>query len=638
MASARQEAVRAVQQMVGRGPRRQRNVRRPAMVVRPRFRRRNGTMARNLRNLRQNIGQTASVRASAGQMTARNDEMIHQKCEQIGEVVPGLNLFKFTPGKSGCLVLDKLGSIYDNYRITSAVAKFKSAVATVNNGSLAMGIDYNPATQVSTAAQVEALTGSQKDNVYKDITVEVSAHKAQKQKWFSTASADADPYQKTAFTVAVYAPEVADVTSVGSIWLSYSVVFSSINVSSGSIDADSAAATSTFKALPGVPAPALNTDPVVDDTPGSSGTVAFKKQPVVNSDQPTDVASVSEPIPKNDFHETGDSLTAASVVQNLPPAADGMAAPSGKVNFLYSDGTPVEAGAIKSFPIQGTNSFRAGHGVVPHDRATEYAFVESLGTNILADVFTIVKPLIKELPLVGEIVSTLFDSAFDGNDEPAVEVGMVDDHISIMVLNADAYPIVTPVTNAISIGTSLTAQLPESNEFNSVDIVPFQYTAVMGITTAGDVHSRFESMSGPYTAEITYDTSHSTDVPTYIKLTPVAGADPIRAGDMFAYQNFRIQANPTGGTGNIFYNTADSTLTNMEMADGQGPASIDSGRTVCVKRDAEAITFKLPDIVMAVDTVVTFQFVLARSSRCDSITQADIPTVSSNQISLRLRR
>lgn len=582
--------------------------------------------------LRRNLGQTPSKRVTAGTMAARDDEMVHQKCELIGNVMPGLNLFKFQPGKSGCLVLDKLGGIYDNWKLNSASVEYQSGVSTGTNGFVTLGVDYNPSTAVTTEGQVRALTGSTQSNVYKDTKIQVSQHKAQKQTWFSTASAGVDTYEKTAFVIAVYAPTVPDVTSVGSIWVHYSVRFSSINVSSGATEGNRAA-TASQKVLPGITSPALNTDPVADSVlTEDGGVLAFKDNPVVNSDQPTDVANVTEPIPAEEFHEVGDTVTIASFLDTDVSLFN--AAPAGAVNFYYTDGTPVESGAIQSFAVQGSNSFSAGHGVVPHDREALYRFDEQLGSSLLADVFSIVKPLVKNIPVVGEIVSSLFDEALLNEVPPPVIVVEETAARSIYVLNAAAYPEVVPLTNAIAIGETITAQLPSSNSYNSVDNAPFTYIAVMGQLSELPVPtSLYETNSGPYEATLTYIPpagSGAVKIPEFIELTPVAGAAPIRAGDMFTFDNVRVHASPGGGTGNALHFTGDVNLENMDVADGQGLPAINAGRSVTVKRDSDKVKFRLPTYSGAGEgTVVTFTFTFARQSRCDSITQSDIPSVVS---------
>jgi hypothetical protein len=573
-------------------------------------------------NIRRNLAQTPARVVSRGTMRGTADTIHLKKSEKLGTLSEGLNRFEVKPGGSGAFVLDQIAKIFDLWHmINNFAVHVKSARATTADGQYTLGIDYNPGTTVLTEDQINALTGSKQDNVYKNLTVTVEKLKAQKQKWFSTKNSSTDLYQNTACVIYVWAPPGAE--SLGSVWLDYSVVFSTINTSAAAGSASEPQVVQTNPVIAEAPVPSLpqgaqsisvNQDEVPD-------LLIFEPTGLQEEDH-TKIHTQIE-FEHDGFKDPGDKIIIAGEV---PVATAFNAAPS--VTFRYKDGTPIPTGTI--VPLATLDrSLRFYEEQIPDS-------VNDLGP-IFSTIFKLALPLVKEIPIVGDIATAVFGGSAvsklvyfkNGFSSESSDVL----HYHHMLL-ATEDTVVEPVIVAAALGDSIDVVVPETLAYNWTDMLTQQATRIQHFTTAAGYTTFQSSVTGPYKVEWTDFASNIKPITDkhadYMKISTQMEQEPFRAGDIFSIE---ISAGVNMGAPLAYrYSNViqDSDLTNLDFIDGL-PAGTPGARLVAVLRDGESIFIKqlndqTPSTLAAALSVMKITF--TRVSRSDSKTVSPPPVAS----------
>lgn len=579
------------------------------------------------------------MRTSSFRTSQKNpDEVIITRCEQAIQVRAGVNRVSFSPGSSGLPLLDGLATYFDNYHLNSAVVEYIPNTSAFVSGKVVLGIDYNSDSPITDEGSIANLTGAKSTNIYQKIAVPVVASRANKSRWSSTA-ASTSGYNRIAFTAAVWADEAPDITSSGTIWVRYSVTLAGVNAAH--IAAMAAAKTSTLvnRTIPATPVANVTDEPTTSNSIQPSE-ATFKTALIVDPAEPTQIGTQTNELPMSKFSKPGDQITLALATATAPDTVTlaTLQDSAAQVNFYYADGSPVEANAIRSFSVGKNAKFRAGVGVVPHN-ATGKLADENNVTGIVADLFQIVTPLLKHIPIVGEIVNVLSPSltVTDNSDMHEYDVG--EDH-SIVRLSAEAYNDAVPFVSAVALGDEISAQLPTTATFNSVEYLTSTYSYV--IYRQNTTFFTYEIQSSPFTFEVTKVTVslpnfNDVQIPTLITVSAPEGVDSIRAGDVFSFNSYVITI-PEAGSTAIEYATSSSDILNLNFVDSQGIEAVPYARNVAVMRDNEAVSIRLPALtpeqILAATTSFGFSFTRISRANTDTVVHPEPPAAVARSLVL----
>lgn len=486
--------------------------------------------------------------------------------------------------------LDALANIFDTYHLVSASVEFKSSVATVNSGKVVAGIDYNPDTPLSTGQEVASLTGSTTENVYKDFRIRVDKQKAQKQRLMSTASSASNKFAKTAFTIYTDVSGTdAAVTVVGSLWVHYVIILESVNPRNAAILAGALASTSLVKVPVGAGHVAAADPPVVQN---QENTITFGDGIHIEKESDDTVIQQTNPIPRSEFGADKSQLSIIAAVDSgaLPDSLLFAVEPKSSVRFIYTDGTAVEPGSIKQFPFPNTRAFMPTTQVqfVGPEDDHGYHIVGGVVTDLLGGIFRVVKPLLKDIPIIGQILTVI-----------SPDTGFL--HEKHLLGDVESYPVVAPIICACAPGDKITVQLPETLTRSTLENVAgmfvfgFEVVNISGGTGLWQASKIFgqdplDNPSYKVTSDGSYNTGGaSTVLPTFVKFEPLGEDDAFRKGDMFSVNAFFSMV--AGDLDAADFETTsmndDASMTNLNAIDLQGDAPTRYGRIMAIIRESD---------------------------------------------------
>lgn len=550
-----------------------------------------------------------------------SNELSYARTEIIGDVVAGVNTFTFVPGRSGMRNLDVMAGLYGNWRLESCTAHFKSAVSRLVSGAVVMGIDYQTASIPLSKSDIANLDGVQSTNLYLPLSIAVAPSKVNKLTWTPTYHGSIPSYAEAPFSVNIFCdtPATSDSPAVlGSMWITYAVVFMGADLNAETVvGAATASAVSQIPIIANAPVPAVMqgaTESSINQTDDPVLSVADNI--LISSEDPTELATTFT-VAHSVFGEVGDTIIGTSL---QPTDVSLNSVPT--VNFRYSDNTPIPVGTITAIPVTNYSSFLYGSGVsgVPQR-------VDDIG-EVFASLFKLAKPLIKQIPIIGEIVSTVFDPA-----ALATTVYLPGTNIIAAVEDAN----VESVVSAFAVGDSIDVVIPKQLVYNWSDA--FTGGAILMLDYPNN-RSRVQEY-GPYTLEY-LDVNKAvitivdpTNFPlndgisiAFVRATTQSLQAPFTAGDVLALSSFTFSR--SDGTGNpffIFGQLVESALTNMSFVDGLPAETPAFTRVAAILEDNVAIVVPFHSLPpLGADNVDVVSCAFSRQSRSDS--EAILPPLS----------
>lgn len=97
---------------------------------------------------------------------------------------------RLCPGKSGLLLLDALGTAYDNYRLLSLVVEVKGVGPTTSSDTIAWALDYSVRDVPASRTQILAKVPSLVQPAYRSGVVMASSQRLMRQTLYNTNTAD----------------------------------------------------------------------------------------------------------------------------------------------------------------------------------------------------------------------------------------------------------------------------------------------------------------------------------------------------------------------------------------------------------------------------------------------------------------
>lgn len=194
----------------------------------------NRGIRRNVRMLQNQMGVRRPIRSNRIRYSTigggQSGEIVANNTETIGTCSAGMNYFEIKPGQSGALVLDKLSDLYDLYSPVSVTFHVKSATGSLKDGQYRAAIDYN-GTLPQSPNQIEAMTNSKIDNIYKNnslVAKRDTLNKVLKYSTYDPENPDRSQFQTTACTLCVYVdPTILNVPAL-TVQVTYSIRFYTI--------------------------------------------------------------------------------------------------------------------------------------------------------------------------------------------------------------------------------------------------------------------------------------------------------------------------------------------------------------------------------------------------------------------------
>jgi len=236
-----------------------------------------GKRARRRRNRARKRQNNGIVRGGLGvitQRTTRRPMAFRSEARDNGDIVihneelwnpiqSGVNSMVFVPGVSGLSRLDKVAKLYEQYRLLSCQVEYRTGSGTTSVGQIIAGIDYNAQTLQTSASAISNLMPREVVSVWENFCLTVDPGRAMKQQWLFTG--DKDPGNSNAFALQLTSP----VDAPGTLWVRYSVHFTSPSQSNDSSVSANAAVTQPLMAVTGGLALTGTADQVVTNTVGN---------------------------------------------------------------------------------------------------------------------------------------------------------------------------------------------------------------------------------------------------------------------------------------------------------------------------------------------------------------------------------
>lgn len=97
-----------------------------------------------------------------------------------------VGVLRLCPGKSGLLLLDALGTAYDNYRLLSLVVEVKGVGPTTSTDTLAWALDYSVRNKPTSRAAILAKVPSLVQPAYRSGVVMASSARLMRQTLYNT--------------------------------------------------------------------------------------------------------------------------------------------------------------------------------------------------------------------------------------------------------------------------------------------------------------------------------------------------------------------------------------------------------------------------------------------------------------------
>lgn len=312
---------------------------------------------------------------------ATNDAQILTKCEKWFDVISGVHKYDFYPGKAGIPQLDRFAGIYENYQLRYLQISYRPSAGTTVPGNLLIGIDYNPNGPDRKAADIALLEPNASGTVFSPTSIRAVINRVMKGKtWLYTAIAGTDDPASKSFCL--YVDAQTEASPIGQIWVDYKIAFST--------------ATSGLTSFSPVPL-AITSAELVDNiqiSPPNDVTFDTSTSNPITINESLNTTNVStdgtEQVSSFEFDQTvvnkGDEFSVGSMLLSNPETLNKRIRKTPTITFKYSDGTPIDPGSI-----------------VPQNSLVKI-YTSHYG-NILATLFSIVKPLVKPfLATISELI------------------------------------------------------------------------------------------------------------------------------------------------------------------------------------------------------------------------------------------
>lgn len=144
--------------------------------------------------------------------------------EYLGKIKKGINIYNLTPGKTTLPRLDKYALMYEQYRYLSLSIRFTVRVGTTVSGMYLAGPTYVYGEQVSSIADVAALSPKVHAAVWQPTTLSIPVARIMKQKWLRVWGPTLMADKADAFACNLAAYVDGDQAEVDA-WVSYNVEF-----------------------------------------------------------------------------------------------------------------------------------------------------------------------------------------------------------------------------------------------------------------------------------------------------------------------------------------------------------------------------------------------------------------------------
>lgn len=179
------------------------------------------------RPLVNSLGQAGSFAGTASQLTFSHEELWSEvKGSATAAVVKA---YTFLPGKSGLGFLDKIALSWDRYVVTHVTIFYRSSSGTTRNGAVVVGVDWDVASGAGDLAYAQTLQPRLRLPVWESGQMVLPANLLMSRKFLLVSpneTAQINP-DYGAFKVVAAVTSTSDASSIGELWVRYTVVFHS---------------------------------------------------------------------------------------------------------------------------------------------------------------------------------------------------------------------------------------------------------------------------------------------------------------------------------------------------------------------------------------------------------------------------
>jgi hypothetical protein len=297
--------------------------------------------------------------------------MMLRKEEFWIDVKPGVFKYTFQPGRTGIAHLDRFSSIYEMYRVQNLKIHFRSSSGTTTPGNITLGFDYSSGNE-RTDKDIKLLDPVVTP-IFQNATHTAVPSKIMKGKrWLYTSSGTQGDVDSTSF--ALYVNTQTEAKSIGQIWITYSMHFSTATSVGGTPGAEGTPVSLSISEVAANVQISPSTDVEAGVSPNitlHNGSTTIKVDVDGSTTQSTEFA-INQTIPVGSQFSAGtsipDAMFSSSAVRASPP----------KISFTYSDGTPVPTDVIS----QVTGAPMLSDNIVKQ-------------RSVFASIFAILKPLLR---------------------------------------------------------------------------------------------------------------------------------------------------------------------------------------------------------------------------------------------------
>lgn len=132
----------------------------------------------------------------------------------------GTSVFKFLPGDTGCILLDRLARGFERYVIRTLTIHYRPSVGTTKDGIFCCAVDWDASDEEKSQAKIKAMFPQVRVPVWQPADLPLNA-RLQEKKTMKCTGSDGKGGE-AAFAVGVVAPNN---TEVGELLLAYHVEF-----------------------------------------------------------------------------------------------------------------------------------------------------------------------------------------------------------------------------------------------------------------------------------------------------------------------------------------------------------------------------------------------------------------------------
>lgn len=185
---------------------------------------------RRKRNRRKNnTRQSGTVQTTrAGTVSLKHSELWKTVTSTKNATSTSITL-TFSPGQTGLKYLDSFANLFDRYRIVSATVSWKSSCSVTTNGSVMMGIDWDPKGNGMTGTQISTLDPNRRGPVRNSLRMVLPRDRPMAQRYLFTSSDKTmdKEYDITSFVLQAYFTHDSDSSkqvNLGDLFIEYELM------------------------------------------------------------------------------------------------------------------------------------------------------------------------------------------------------------------------------------------------------------------------------------------------------------------------------------------------------------------------------------------------------------------------------